>query len=173
MSYEHYALFYYCLLNSIWLLLMKNDYKQNKVSQAVWPWHTPCTTRQIKRQALPKALLTLTVAWTIAGFFLYLSYLPMSWLIIVVSSFIFCVSQFSPSLFARIESVFQKLAYYIGQFITHICLVPFFYLCFTAVRLIQIARKTDPMTRKYNPGAASYWVDNKAKSGKDTYRRQF
>lgn len=152
---------------------MKNDFKQNKVSQAVWPWLTQSATKQVQRQALPKALLTLAIAWTIAGFFLYLNYLPMSLLIIVLSSFIFFTSQFVPSIFSKIESVFQKLAFYIGQLITYITLVPFFYVCFTTARLIQFVRKIDPMTRKYNPDAISYWEDNKTKSGKDNYRRQF
>jgi len=152
---------------------MKNDFKQNKVSQTVWPWLTPSPTVQVKRQALPKALLTLAIAWTIAGFFFYLTYLPMSLLIICLSSFIFFTSQFVPSIFAKIESVFQKLAFFIGQFITYISLIPFFYLCFTTVRLIQIIRKIDPMTRKYNPDAISYWEDNKTISEKDSYRRQF
>lgn len=152
---------------------MKIDFKQNKVSQAVWPWLAPSPTDQVTRQALPKALLTLAIAWTIAGLFLYLTYTSMSLLVIILSSFIFFTSQFSPLLFSKIDSVFHKLALYIGQFITYISLVPFFYLCFTSVRLIQLIRKVDPMTRRYNPDAISYWEDNNTKSGKANYRRQF
>jgi len=152
---------------------MKNNFKQSIVSQTVWPWLAPQETVKIERQKLSTALLMLAVAWTIAGLFLYWTYTGMSLFIIFFSSFVFFTSQFVPSLFVKIDAVFKKLSYYIGLLTTWVTLVPFFYLCFTMVRLINLVKNVDPMTRKYDPESSSYWEDNKEKSGIESYRRQF
>jgi CDP-diglyceride synthetase len=152
---------------------MKNNFKQNRVSATVWPWLTPNEKGQFKRQALTTALLMLAVSWAISGMFYYWDHIKMSLLVLCVSSFVFFTSQCIPSLFYKIESVFQKLSYYIGLMITWVTLVPFYYLCFTTVHLLHLLRNVDPMTRKYIPESDSYWEDKKEDEGLENYRRQF
>jgi len=47
----------------------------------------------------------------------------------------------------------------VGWALTWLLLVPFYYLCFPLARLLIGLRGRDPLHRRREPSAASYWTD--------------
>jgi hypothetical protein len=67
------------------------------------------------------------------------------------------------------------LAWPIGFVISHVVLALVYYLVFTVVGLIMRVLGYDPMARRFDPQAASYWHRRQPGEGADTrrYFRQF
>ncbi len=166
------ALLFFCRLP--WLeTIMNEDYQQNRISQVVWPWLYQKDKEKAQRQSLSIALPILVVAWLIASLFYYLNHPVMSVVIVVISSAVFFLSQFFPSIFAGIELLFQKFSFVIGKSISWLTLPPFFYLFCTSMRSIQLIRKRDLMSREIDRSAESYWQKVDKKNGVERYLRQF
>ena len=152
---------------------MTNKYKQNSVSQAIWPWQENTSPGKPGKPSLVVSLSSLAIAWIIAGFFYYFNHPTLAVIVICISSFVFFCGQFLPKIYGLIENLFQKLSYYIGLALTWLTLVPFFYLCFGGGRIIQKMTGKDPMKRNIDNLATSYWHERKKEVEIEQYRKQF
>ncbi len=152
-----------------------SGYKQNPVSQAVWPWVEQGQSVGDKdtRPSVVASLLTLAVAWTIAAIFYYLGHLKITMAILVISGMVCFCSLFAPSAYSVINPVFQFLKRWVGLILNWILLAPFFYICFPVGCFIQKIKGKDPLSRKCPTSKESYWVSRSPVSDLEQYRRQF
>lgn len=68
---------------------------------------------------------------------------------------------FVPPLHAAITRFGGWLGRMVGTGMTWLLLVPFFYLFFTTARVFLTLSGKDPLTRRWDRAAKSYWVDRK------------
>lgn len=94
------------------------------------------------------------VAWALAG-------------IVLVSGL------FIPPLFAAIEGFGKRLGKWVGAVLTWGLLVPFYYLCFFPLHLIQKCQGKDPLQRRLHAGEPTYWTPRKPVGNIAQYRKQF
>lgn len=151
---------------------MGTDFRQGPVSRAVWPWTEEKVVRDHK-PSLVFNLVTLAIGLGIAMLFYSFNHQLMAGIVACISTFIFLCARFAPAIYLRIEKLFQVLGHYIGQTLTWLLLVPFFYICFGFGRLVQIVLGRDPMRRKYDTTLESYWQEREGGVDIEQYRRQF
>ena len=63
-------------------------------------------------------------------------------------------------------------AFPIGFVVSHLLLAVVYYLVLTPTGLLMRAFGYDPMSRRFDPGAPSYWVSRKGPPSADRYFRQ-
>lgn len=153
--------------------MMSKQYIQNKVSEAIWPWQRPASEQGKAKPTRFFSLLTFSIAWAIGVLLLFLGHSTIALLAFCISTFVFIASRSFPKVYAAIELVFQKFSGFVGTTLTWICLVPFFYVCFSIGRIAQILKKKDPMHRTIEPDTASYWQSCEERSSVEDYKRQF
>jgi hypothetical protein len=83
------------------------------------------------------------------------------------------VSFLAPERLLPIYRVFVVVAFPIGWVLSHLILALIFYAVFTPIGLAMRLLGRDPMHRKWDPDAKSYWVPHKAKNKREDYFRQF
>lgn len=80
---------------------------------------------------------------------------------------------FIPPVFEAFEGIGRFLTKSVTLILTWGLLVPFFYLFFLPARIILTLRKVDPMTRRWEKDAASYWVNRQPVTDMHHYSRQY
>jgi hypothetical protein len=80
---------------------------------------------------------------------------------------------FAPSLIRPLYVVWLALAMPIGWTISHLLLLVMFYLVFTPIGLIMRACGYDPLERRFDRSASSYWHDHDRTTEFDQYFKQF
>ncbi len=65
------------------------------------------------------------------------------------------------------------LARAVGNGLTWLLLTPFFYIVFGLGRLTLIIARKDPLNRKLDTQAATYWIDHHGPETLSRYQRQF
>ncbi len=65
------------------------------------------------------------------------------------------------------------LSYPIGFVLSHVIMGALFFFIITPVGLVFRVMGKDPLNRKYEPDADSYWVDSRPERAKESYFRQF
>jgi len=128
---------------------MTTHYSQNQVSEAIWPWQKPVSSQQD------------------------VPHLTIAILAFSISMFVFIAARFFPKGYVVIERFFKKFSAIVGGSLTWLCLVPFFYICFPIGKIAQILKKKDPMHRKLDSEAGSYWQTCKERESVEDYKRQF
>jgi len=91
-----------------------------------------------------------------------------------VSALILLTTLLTPALLKPIYKLFIFISYILGWINTRLLLGLIFYLIFTPVALILKIIGKDPLNRKFDPKASSYWqpgVDEK--EDRESYYRQF
>ena len=83
------------------------------------------------------------------------------------------VSFLAPERLLPIYRVFVVVAFPIGWALSHLILAVIFYAVFTPIGLVMKLLGRDPMHRKWDPKAETYWVPHKAKEKLEDYFRQF
>lgn len=152
---------------------MSSNYSQNRVSEAIWPWQEPLSGRKQALPGLTFSILTLLAAWTIGSILYFYNHTGIAIVAFSISTFVFIASRFFPKVYCFIEGVFQKFSSLVGSVLTWIFLLPFFYICFPIGKMVHILKKKDPMHRKFDLEAASYWQSCKKRDSVEDYKRQF
>jgi hypothetical protein len=67
----------------------------------------------------------------------------------------------------------MALAFPIGWVVSHVMLGAIYYLVVTPIGLIVRATGNDPMSRKFDRDAKTYWVEHRTGDDPSTYFRQF
>jgi hypothetical protein len=78
-----------------------------------------------------------------------------------------------PPLRRPIHLGWMYVAFPIGWALSHVLLGAVYYLVFTPVGLIMRGLGRDPLHRRFDPGAASYWVEHHPGERIERYFRQF
>jgi len=99
---------------------------------------------------------TAYVFWTIAG------------VVFLLPALVF------PEILRPIYKYWMKVALFLGWLNSRIILFLVFYLLFMPISLIQRVIGRDPMQRKFDPSAKSYWIDrSQEKYNSKHFERQF
>jgi hypothetical protein len=82
-------------------------------------------------------------------------------------------SVFAPAWLRRVYFVFVVVAFPIGWVLSHVLLAAVFYGVFTPIGLVMRLLGRDPMQRRFDPNAESYWVPHDPPRSPEDYFRQF
>ncbi|MCX6998282.1 MAG: hypothetical protein NTV49_14660 [Kiritimatiellaeota bacterium] len=144
------------------------------VSRIVWNWKDrmagprPATVHPVA--VLAQAAVALAAA-TFMVF--YKKYLVLGAVLYGLGALVLIGGLFVPPLHRALDRVGKGLGRIVGVAFTWLLLAPFFYLCFPAAHLILKLRGRDPLRRRWEPAAASYWTDRKPVEQATHYDRQF
>ena len=83
------------------------------------------------------------------------------------------VSLFAPEWLRQVYFVFMVVAFPIGWVMSHVLLAVVFYAVFTPIGLIMRLTGRDPMQRRFDPNAESYWIPRQGEKSRTDYFRQF
>ena len=83
------------------------------------------------------------------------------------------VSLFLPVWLRPVYFVFVVLAFPIGWVLSHVLLAVVFYGVFTPIGLVMRLLGRDPMQRRFDPDADTYWVPHDPPRSAEDYFRQF
>ena len=96
-----------------------------------------------------------------------------SGLLLTIALLAALASVFVPERLRAVYCVFTVLAFPIGWVMSHVILAIVFYLVFTPIGLFFRLRGRDPMQRRFDPQAKTYWEPHKSKDSPEDYFRQF
>ncbi|MBU0676599.1 MAG: hypothetical protein KJ626_00650 [Verrucomicrobia bacterium] len=150
-------------------------FKQNKVSQATWPWtNSDKSGAPDKRMSRPmKALIQTGVMLVLAFvFYRFLDKLVMSRIILGIAGVVLVSGLAIPPVFDAIERFGKWLGHILGTGVTWLVLVPFYYLCFVPGRVILRMQGKDPMHREFPTDAETYWIARPRVRSSDQYKKQ-
>lgn len=94
-------------------------------------------------------------------------------IILMLALVVFLSSLFAPAVFHGIDRFGKALGHVVGIILTWMLLLPFFYICFTAGRLVLVLRKVDPMRRKAGTDTDTCWVQHPERPPLTRYGKQF
>lgn len=81
---------------------------------------------------------------------------------------------FYPKGFLKVEKFFMTLLYLLGVGLSWLLLVPLYWTFFTVAHLMLLIRRKDPLHRKLDSSATSYWVTReRIEDPKAHYGRQY
>jgi hypothetical protein len=152
-----------------------NTKMPKNTSQAIWNWKSSDrnTKSAAARPPLTGPFIGLAVGATVAALFYYFGHFIMTAVVAVISLSLFSCAVFYPRGYRVIQVFLQKFSFLVGQTLTWVLLMPFFYLGFSFGRLMQKMTGKDPMTRDLNQDSNSYWVAHQPVSDKEQYKRLF
>ena len=149
----------------------------NSVASVVWPWREKCGAPPAPKKSGPRASAVLLQAGIMAaiGAGLYWGFERRAMGIVAgcLAGTVLVSGFFLPPVFAAIERFGQRLGQWVGALLTWGLLVPFYYLCFGPLRLAQKISGKDPLQRRFNPDAPTYWTPRKPVANATQYRKQF
>jgi hypothetical protein len=142
---------------------------------AVWPWReagrpAPAATSHRRRQAGIESLVGFAAGVT---FLLIWKEVWLGTAVLAIAAAILFIGLFLPSAHASFLRGRQVLVKGVGNALTWILLAPFFYICFTAGRLMQLVMRKDPLCLAFPTKLTTYWVKRKTAGGVERYRRQY
>ncbi len=156
---------------------MNNPAKsESSLADTVWPWRANApdqqqtTARKRRQRAIIQGAITATLAT------LLLTVWHKQWLgliVFILSGVIITAGFLAPRIFQALEKFGQWLGHAVGVGITWLLLTPFFYICFTAGRLLLLAMRKDPLQRGFERSRKSYWVDRRSVATPQYYTRQY
>ena len=155
---------------------MNQESQQQYRSNPVWDWRNQNDKagRLESGKLRIRAAVSVVVLSLIAALLYYrfhreiMACIPLG----IAAIFLLCIAFCVPCL-AAIEKGVGHFATGVGTAITWILLVPFFYLVFVSLRLILVITRQDPMFRKANHSASTYWTDRNHIADKANLERQF
>ncbi len=113
--------------------------------------------------------------FAIVAFFVYrhTQSATIPWIIVAVSAGIGAIGLAFPQVIRVVYVVWMAVIFPIGWVVSHILMALIFYLVFTPVGLIMRLLGRDPMRRRFDREAESYWVARKPTDEKKRYFKQF
>jgi hypothetical protein len=145
-------------------------YDQKPVSQAVWPWPRPPTSPPRSRI---KPVVFACIGWLVAALLFFgWHHRVMPAIVVVLSTLTLVGGLWIPSLHDALQRALRGFGRAVGQTLTYLTLVPFFYLVFPLARLGLRLRGRDPMARQFPAEEASCWKNVRPRSDREAMRRQ-
>ena len=146
------------------------------ISGSAWKWryqrNQPAVSRQ--KPGMGKLIFHSIIAFTVAGLFAFIfRHVLFAGIVAGIGITILICGLFIPKVYSAIERIVGIFAFSVGQFITWLLLVPFYYLCFLPARIILALSRRDPMKRAWNPSAPTYWDIKQDIQDKDRMTKQY
>ncbi len=93
----------------------------------------------------------------------------------MVAGAVLCLTRLVPPLFRVIHRLWIEFSVVLGYFVSRILLTIIFFLVITPTGIIMRLVGKDPMERKLDPAATSYWTrrEDEADRGLERYEKQF
>lgn len=113
----------------------------------------PKTTSELRKFGL-----TIGIAFAILGGVLFWRDRPIWIYPEFVAAALILAALLVPGLLRPVERIWMKAAHMLGIVMTHIILTLAFFLVITPIGLIMRLFGRDPMRRKFNRSASSYWI---------------
>jgi hypothetical protein len=79
----------------------------------------------------------------------------------------------APSILRPVYIVWMTLAFPIGWAISHLLLLGVFYLVLTPIGFLLRLFRYDPLNRRFDRSAPTYWTPHEAGAGAERYFKQF
>jgi len=120
------------------------------------------------------ALLFLVIPGVIGSYLAFLKAAPSGYVWMAVGACL-AVCRLIPPLFRLIYRLWVGLSVIIGYFISRVLLTLIFFLVLLPTGLIMRVVGRDPMDRKFDPAASSYWnrKEDQAEASVERYEKQF
>ena len=120
-------------------------------------------------------VIALVASIILSLFFYFFKHLAIHWILIIIGtgSFIFFSSLISTKLTKLIYLGLTFLTYPIGFVVSHLVMGIFYFLVITPVGLIFKLTGKDPLHRKFDHAAKSYWIKRQSPDKLDRYFHQF
>lgn len=122
---------------------------------------------------MAKLIFQAIIAFTVAALFAFFHRIIFAGIAAGIGLIILICGLFIPKLYAAIERIIGAFASGVGQFLTWLLLVPFYYLCFLPARIILALSKRDPMKRAWDPSAPTYWDKKQEIQGNNRMTKQY
>lgn len=149
----------------------------SRVAAAVWPWRSrPGSGAEDAAARRKSAALEGSISLAIGLAFLLLAHGHKKWMgafVLFMSALVWIGGFAVPPLYAAIKRLGLGLGRAVGVAFTWVLLVPFFYLFFTTAHAFLALKGRDPLSRKFDPKAGSYWSERKPNTDLSRYTRQY
>jgi len=96
-----------------------------------------------------------------------------AWIVLIAAVVIGATAYFVPSVSRAIYVGWMVAVYPIGWVVSHVLLAVAFYVVFTGFGLVMRCFGYDPMRRKFDRDAESYWLPRTEQSKTERYFRQY
>lgn len=110
---------------------------------------------------------------TLAGLFHLIGHTVMTRILLGLAVFFLLLATLAPRGYAATEMFFKRFAHGVGAALTHVLLLPFYWLCFVPARIILRIRGKDPLHRTFPAPEDSCWRDHPPPRDAASYRRQY
>ena len=146
-----------------------------RVSAAIWPWReTKAEPDSDPRPARKTVLVEVSIMSVVCLLFLFLFKKPLVAAIVAsLAGIVLVGGLWCPPLYRGFKQVGRWLGKGTGVGLSWLLLVPFFYLCFLPARLILLLARKDPMQRRFESDAESYWSTHRPLPEPESYRNQY
>ncbi|MEN8007622.1 MAG: hypothetical protein ABFS42_11440 [Candidatus Krumholzibacteriota bacterium] len=147
-----------------------------RVMQATWNWQSRedavpgGPAGQLRRGALIQAVVMGLIA---AFLFFGLHHHLLARVIWALAGLVLILGLVFPPAYRPIHTFGRWLGSVVGQGLTYLLLVPFFFLFFTPVSLILRLQGRDPLHRGFRDPQWTYWIARSQKSREENIDRQF
>lgn len=155
---------------------MKEKHGNDQATESFWNWRErlhpspsshPVSSR--KKGLIPICLLLLIFFFVRYG----LKHENASWVPLGLAGIFALITLLIPAWLIKIERGGQVFGMWVGTFFTYLTLLPFYFLIIFPMRLALALMGKDPMMRKLERHAKTYWIDYSAKSTPQHLERQF
>lgn len=146
---------------------------QQSAAETMWRWKDSGTAQPPPKSHLTMTLIQTAVSCGLATFLVFYKHHIIAGSILYgIGALLFIAGLFVPTLHAAITRFGLWLGRVVGVGMTWLLLVPFYYLFFTTARLFLLLSGKDPLTRRWDASAKTYWNDRKQPSDDKHFLRQ-
>ncbi len=148
----------------------------SSVLDVVWPWRTP--PEEHGRPPVWRVGLQVLIPAAVAAFLYLKKPFDHAETMALLPAFFACLNLILGLVyskgFLKVEAFFMLILYGVGVGLSWILLVPLYWTFFTIAHFFLWIRRKDPLHRKLDPSADSYWVVRDPVNDPAThYRRQY
>jgi uncharacterized membrane protein HdeD (DUF308 family) len=140
-----------------------------EAAAAVWDPRGPRDDRPTRAsKARRTAILRAVLAAIAGGAFLYFDRPLFAYVVWAIGAITFVVGMVSPlGAHAAIDRALGKLGHFVGKVLTWLLLAPFYYLAMTPLGVLTKRGKRDPLHRRLDAEATTYWKKRKGRRDLD------
>ena len=153
---------------------MTSDYEQSRVSGVVWPWAQGAPPSVTPVPTWRRAALQAMVSFSAA---LILRYAfgrdVMAWVVAGIGGLLLLSGLLAPRFYVMLEGGLKRFGLLVGQGLTWLVLVPFYFLVFVPARFFLMLRGRDPMERRFDEQASTYWVPPVSHRDPTAFHKQY
>ena len=146
------------------------------IAEPAWKWryqgNQPAVSR--KHSRLGKLVFQSIIAFAVAALFAFIFHRVLfAYIVASIGLLILICGLFIPRLYSAFERIIGFFAFGVGQVLTWLLLVPFYFLCFLPARIMLFLMKRDPMKRGFDSLMPTYWEKKSSIQDGDRLTKQY